>query len=621
VEVFLSNVTNNPPIFHVTADKIRVSGVNYSVVMIRIYINWPQSQRAHKGTVYAIISMIFSEDGGVLPQVLVSGHVEYVFPEDVVASSSSSPSSSSVGRNPSLFLKRTGRDGDDIGLFNHASHQIDAFQPLLFLTDGFYCVPIGEKRKFVCHNCGKITKKMKVFQSCSEFTYCSTSCLEQHQPMLLICGEAFVALFNDPGVEFRDVQILVLLICYYESIYWSRHQSRSVTFTQLLNLKQHADTTVDNLVEASNKLIDVMRRYSIGLQLFGSEEGCTIIHKLLRSVVYNSHQLPVPTVPGTYFLGVHSVLGRINHSCCPNSILTYGTYANSQPNGAGVSTRLAFELISVRQISPSEEVTVSYVSDLSLSADTRSALLYSSFKFRCCCTRCAVETSLEANQPSDAEGIGSMAEDLEQFMESSNRGGNSSTSTEQLLEWWKKRSVLRLFVAAAIATLFDSGTGNLSSLSSLSKSLMLCISDTNGAASLIELLVRQINNADRLEGGQIVREHLAYLSRNAAVCTDVIIVLTVGVISKYWESIGCCFSYRHLEFLLKSLPAVKSCIIKVQSLSALPPQTRILQLAGHLMDTSKRVIKAIMGGNSAAAGPGLLPVENERIALIASQVT
>merc|ERR1711991_198356 len=107
---------------------------------------------------------------------------------------------------------------------------------------------------------------------------------------------------------------------------------------------------------------------------------------------FNARQLRLTLkLTDTYILTLMPKLSRLNHSCCPNVILT------AIPQEEGI---FALNAIACREIKGNEEIHMSYLRDVSMRLDMRTQLL-KNFSFDCRCQRC--EDEKRGNQIGIAE--------------------------------------------------------------------------------------------------------------------------------------------------------------------------------------------------------------------------
>ena len=139
---------------------------------------------------------------------------------------------------------------------------------------------------------------------------------------------------------------------------------------------------------------------------------------ICRALQFNAQPLPIPGLPpGTALLTVlPQTLARVNHSCSPNAVLTYGvrqaatsssssssslksrssTILNGDPEGGLMKSendrQIVVWLTSLRQIFPGEEICVSYLYQLCSPHIARREMLQGAFHFNCRCVRCVRES-------------------------------------------------------------------------------------------------------------------------------------------------------------------------------------------------------------------------------------
>jgi hypothetical protein len=474
----------------------------------------------------------------------------------------------------------------DVGIFTD-----DTVTPpltkILCIRDAFYFIPIGTKRGFICHGCGKISKKMKVFESCPEFNFCCITCLDQQKPFLLACGPIISSLMKVAG-KFVDIQLLSLMVCYHDFRHWQDHGYHSPNFSKLLKLKQHNFVQLDGLLEAVNQLVATTGSL-MDVGGCSGTFGPSMVQSVMRIVMFNSYQVPMITIPGTFILVLHPILARINHSCAPNCMLAAGM---------DTSGSLAFTIVSVREVPASQEITISYLSDLASLAESRRELLSSSFHFTCCCSRCQVvpcypAADLTAQEPvENSSSFDVIAGDLAThlILQQSLLGGKPPTDTnirvEAPIQWWLRQlrgssvrpsssSTSSLATVNLIDALINSQKLHLfqevalirprheiqtDSVTELTKNLLCCLQDSVETSNLLMMEYRNWCGGTAVEQpeGDIANLHTIVVN-NMQFGKDALSLICVGILSWYWEhNIGCFCLYGHVNVLLRSVTIGRS---------------------------------------------------------------
>jgi hypothetical protein len=249
----------------------------------------------------------------------------------------------------------------------------------LFTERSFLCLPYGEHRNRLCWNCVKYGhKKVKVSSEISNLYFCSLECLEESSQFLKICGKIISSLFTQSSTPSMNIlEIFCIKILYLLEV-----EKQISLFDSIRRHELHLDIPLPEIDTMASNLFSLINENSPVL-LASFSRPLPILTTILRCLHFNSQSHDIPDLPKTSYLCFYNHLSRINHSCNPNSILTF----HISSNDATISS----SVIATRHISVGEELTVSYLTQLCSSLRSRREFLKQGFQFHCECSRCLIE--------------------------------------------------------------------------------------------------------------------------------------------------------------------------------------------------------------------------------------
>jgi hypothetical protein len=256
----------------------------------------------------------------------------------------------------------------------------------IFSESSFLCLPYGEHRNRICWKCLKYGhKKVKVSSEISNLYFCSLECLEDSNQFLEICGNVISSLFALSSPQSHNIlEIFCVKILYLVEV--EKHPS---LFDSIRRHELHQETSLPEIDTMASNLLNSINEHSPTLLASFSQPPLPFLITILRCLHFNSQSHDIPDLPKTSFLCFYNHLSRINHSCNPNSILTFHISYKD--------TTLYSSVIAIRSISAGEEITISYLTHLSSSLRSRREFLQQGFQFHCECSRCLLEENYSRN--------------------------------------------------------------------------------------------------------------------------------------------------------------------------------------------------------------------------------
>ena len=259
------------------------------------------------------------------------------------------------------------RDRDEVGLFATR----DYAEGDVLVVDNTIAggVPVGRHRNRVCWNCFSFSSKMKVREGVEVCTYCSLKCMQDDALFLERYGEA-IQYIQQNNEKLVDAFSLVFRILY---------KSGSEQIEQLKQLCVGSSVNTQVEEEEAEMVNKVMKSNILSCDVDALE-----LQHMLRIIRFNAQQLRLALkLTDTYIIVVMPILSRLNHSCCPNTILT------AVPKSGG---KVIVEAVACTCIKADQELRISYLRDISMHVEMRAQLL-KNFSFDCECMRCMSEVA------------------------------------------------------------------------------------------------------------------------------------------------------------------------------------------------------------------------------------
>uniref|UniRef100_A0A7N6B9N6 [histone H3]-lysine(4) N-trimethyltransferase n=1 Tax=Anabas testudineus TaxID=64144 RepID=A0A7N6B9N6_ANATE len=246
---------------------------------------------------------------------------------------------------------------------------------VVFAEPSFASVVFDSFSSQVCHSCFRRQANLHRCAQCRFAHYCDRTCQtaswEEHRQECV----AIKKIIKAPN---ENVRLAARVL-------WRIHKDTGiVSDSQLISVDQledHvADLSEEDLKQLKTDVHSFLEYWSYGRKQHSVDYISKIFGICLNC---NSDQRGLQAVG----VGLFSNLGLVNHDCSPNCtvILNHG---NQSAVSSTLHSQSRIELRALGKISEGEELTVSYVDFLNLSAD-RKKKLKERFHFECTCEHCS----------------------------------------------------------------------------------------------------------------------------------------------------------------------------------------------------------------------------------------
>lgn len=234
----------------------------------------------------------------------------------------------------------------------------------------------------VCHSCFRRQANLHRCAQCRFAHYCNrtcqTACWEDHK-------QECSAIRKSGTAPNENVRLAARLL-------WRRNKDQGLASdSQLVAVDQLQDHLKDLPEDEMKKLeTDVrtfLRYWSCGTKQHSAE----YISHIFGIIKLNGLTLPDQRGLQMVGLGLFPNLSIVNHDCWPNCTATLN-HGNQSAVSSTLHSPLRMEVRALRKISEGEELTVSYVDFLNLSAD-RQKQLKERFQLDCSCDHCSQHIS------------------------------------------------------------------------------------------------------------------------------------------------------------------------------------------------------------------------------------
>uniref|UniRef100_A0A3Q3JYA8 [histone H3]-lysine(4) N-trimethyltransferase n=1 Tax=Monopterus albus TaxID=43700 RepID=A0A3Q3JYA8_MONAL len=281
-----------------------------------------------------------------------------------------------VGNMESAVLFDAGKKGRGL----KANKDLSAGE-VVFAEPSFSAVVFDSLATQVCHSCFRRQAKLHRCAQC-RFAYycdrtCQTACWDEHKQE---CG----AIRKMGMVPKENVRLAARML-------WRLHKDTGiVSDSQLVSVDQLEDHVAD-LPEADLKQLKTDVHSFLKYWSHGSQQhSVDYISNIFGIIKCNGFTLSDQKGLQAVGVGLFPNLGLVNHDCWPNCtvILNHG---NQSAVNSALHSQRRIELRALETIPNGEELTVSYVDFLDLSAD-RKKKLRDRFFFECTCEHCRQHT-------------------------------------------------------------------------------------------------------------------------------------------------------------------------------------------------------------------------------------
>ncbi|XP_029300062.1 histone-lysine N-methyltransferase SMYD1a [Cottoperca gobio] len=253
---------------------------------------------------------------------------------------------------------------------------------VVFSEPSFSAVVFDSLATQVCHSCFRHQDKLHRCAQCKFAHYCDrtcqTACWDEHKQE---CG-AIKKMGKAPS---ENVRLAARVL-------WRIHKDTGiVSDSQLISVDQLEDHVADLPEESVKQLKKDVHTFLEYWSYGRKQHSVDDISQIFGIIKCNGFTLSDQRGLQAVGVGLFPNLCLVNHDCWPNCtvILNHG---NQSALSSALHSQRRIELRAVRKIPEGEELTVSYVDFLSLSAD-RQKKLREHFHFECTCEHCSQHIS------------------------------------------------------------------------------------------------------------------------------------------------------------------------------------------------------------------------------------
>ncbi|XP_022073815.1 histone-lysine N-methyltransferase SMYD1a [Acanthochromis polyacanthus] len=295
-----------------------------------------------------------------------------------------------VGRMESAALFDAGKKGRGL----RATKELNGGD-VVFSESSFSAVVFDSLAMQVCHSCFRRQVNLHRCAQCKFAHYCDrtcqTACWNEHKQE---CG-AIKRVGKAPSENIRLAA----------RVLWRMHKDTGiVSDSQLVSVDQLEDHVADLSQEDLKKLQTDVDNFLEYWSCGRKQHSVDYISHIFGIIKCNGFTLSDQRGLQAVGVGLFPNLCLVNHDCWPNCtvILNHG---NQSALNSALHSQRRIELRALRKIAEGEELTVSYVDYLNLSAD-RQKKLKEHFHFECTCEHCSkhINDDLMA-AASDSEGV------------------------------------------------------------------------------------------------------------------------------------------------------------------------------------------------------------------------
>lgn len=248
---------------------------------------------------------------------------------------------------------------------------------VVFSEPGFAAVVSDSMAANVCHNCFRRQSQLHRCAQC-RFAYycdrtCQTACWEEHK---LECA-AIRKIVTAPNEQVRLAA----------RVMWRIHKVTAIASDSQLVAVDKLEDHVTDLGEEALKQLKANVSSFFKYWSYGSKQhSADYISHIFGIIKCNGFKLSDQRGLQTVGVGLYPNLCLVNHNCWPNCTVILNNGNQSALNSALHSKR-RIELRALSKISEGQELTVSYVDYMNLSAD-RQKMLKDKYFFECTCEHC-----------------------------------------------------------------------------------------------------------------------------------------------------------------------------------------------------------------------------------------
>ncbi|XP_075885288.1 histone-lysine N-methyltransferase SMYD1-like [Nelusetta ayraudi] len=252
---------------------------------------------------------------------------------------------------------------------------------VVFAEASFSAVVFDSLASQVCHSCFRCQAQLLRCAHCKFAHYCNrtcqTACWDEHK-------QECKAIRKSGKAPAENVRLAARIM-------WRMHKDTGlVSDSQLVSVEELEDHAADRsdeelkLVEAD--VHSLQKYWSHGRKQYSAAELSHIFGIIKCNGFTMSDQRGLQAVG----VGLFPNLCLVNHDCWPNCTVVLN-HGNQSALSSALHSQRRIELRALEKIAEGEELTVSYVDFLDVSAD-RQKKLKEHFYFDCTCTHCSQKT-------------------------------------------------------------------------------------------------------------------------------------------------------------------------------------------------------------------------------------
>ncbi|XP_067239033.1 N-lysine methyltransferase SMYD2-B [Chanodichthys erythropterus] len=236
---------------------------------------------------------------------------------------------------------------------------------LLFSCPAYSYVLSVNERGLICEQCFTRKKGLAKCGKCKKAFYCNVKCQKKNWPMHKLECHAMCT-FGENWCPSETVRLVARIIARLRD---QKERSPSEKLLLLKDMEAHTE-------ELDNEKREMTEAHIAGLHHFYSKHLDFPDHQDLLTLFSQVHCNGFTVEDeelSSLGLAIFPDIALMNHSCCPNVIITY----------RGVNA----EVRAVQEISPGQEIYISYI-DLLYPTEDRIERLRDAYYFSCDCKEC-----------------------------------------------------------------------------------------------------------------------------------------------------------------------------------------------------------------------------------------
>ncbi|ROL50914.1 N-lysine methyltransferase SMYD2-B [Anabarilius grahami] len=240
---------------------------------------------------------------------------------------------------------------------------------LLFSCPAYSYVLSVNERGLICEQCFTRKKGLAKCGKCKKAFYCNVNCQKKNWPMHKLECHAMCT-FGENWCPSETVRLVARIIARLRD---QKERSPSEKLLLLKDMEAHTE-------ELDNEKREMTEAHIAGLHHFYSKHLDFPDHQGLLTLFSQVHCNGFTVEDeelSNLGLAIFPDIALMNHSCCPNVIITY----------RGVNA----EVRAVQEISPGQEIYTSYI-DLLYPTEDRIERLRDAYYFNCDCKECTTKS-------------------------------------------------------------------------------------------------------------------------------------------------------------------------------------------------------------------------------------